>query len=257
MQNILEIILIIVIGLCIGSFITMASFRFAVDNKKIKDLIFNRSACPSCGNELKVKNLIPVFSWLYQKGKCSFCRKNIPVRYPLIEVSSAITFLIIFLSVGQIFSIKLLLLFLMATLLLIMIVTDLEHYFIPDVTQIVLFCSALIYHLVVKSKFGFLYYFISAGLFLAFALALHYGFLLIAKKRAIGIDDIKFFIVAGFLLGLHQFPIFMIFSGGLGIIFGLIWQRIKNDETFPFAPALVASLIICLLYGDIMHKYLY
>ena len=138
-----------------------------------------------------------------------------------------------------------------------MIVTDLEHYFIPDITQIILFILAIPYHLVVESKFRFLYYFTSGLLFLAFGLALHYGFLFIAKKHAIGVDDIKFLTVAGFLLGLHQFPIFMIFSGGLGVIFGLIWQKITKDETFPFAPALVISLMICLLFGDIMFGYSY
>ena len=90
----LEALLIVVLGLCMGSFVTMASYRFALEEEKIKDLLFKRSHCVKCKNELGVKNLIPVFSWMFQKGKGSFCQNKISIRYPLIEIFSAISFLI-------------------------------------------------------------------------------------------------------------------------------------------------------------------
>ena len=220
-------------------------------------MILGRSFCPSCKNALTIKNLIPFFSWFFQRGHCSFCGKRISFRYPLIELFSALSFLLVYLATDGSINLHLLWLFIITTILLIMIITDLEHYFIPNSTQIALFIVAIIYHLTSEESFGFQYYAISAASFLLFGLALHYGFLFIAKKHAIGIDDIKFFTVAGFLLGVHQFPIFMIFSGLIGMVFGSIWQKLMKDTTFPFAPALAISLMICLLFGNILASYLY
>ena len=81
-----------------------------------------------------------------------------------------------------------------------------------------------------------------------FGLALHYSFLFFAKKQGIGEDDLKFFAVAGLMLGMNQLMIFMILNGALGVIFGLIWTRLKKDNTFPFAPALALAFLSCALF---------
>jgi prepilin signal peptidase PulO-like enzyme (type II secretory pathway) len=249
MLDLAELILIIICGLCAGSFVTMASYRFAIQSQDLSNLILSRSSCVNCGAKLKIKNLIPLISWLFQKGKCSFCKTAISIRYPLIEFSTMIIFLLVYFSQGKILSAQMVVIFLMVTLLMIMIVTDLENYFIPDITQILMIYLIIIYHLVTGYE-QLPYYFFSAFLYALFGFALHYGFIYIAKKEALGIDDIKFFAVAGLLLGLKQFPIFMLLSGAAGIVFGLVWKKITADEIFPFAPALVFSLIICLLYKD-------
>jgi prepilin signal peptidase PulO-like enzyme (type II secretory pathway) len=224
----------------------MASYRLAVEDEDPTKLIFNRSSCPSCNHVLKIKNLIPIFSWIFQKGKCSFCHEKISVRYPLIEFSMTAVFVIIYKASGEVMNIQLLFTLLMATCLMIMVITDLENYFIPDITQIGLAILVLIFH-EINNDFRYAYYFISGGLFILFGMILDYGFLLITKKKAIGIDDIKFFGVAGLLLGVDQFSMFMIGSGAAGLVFGLIWQKITKEKIFPFAPALVISLMTCLL----------
>ena len=253
MSHWLEIVFVIIIGLAMGSFITMASFRFAQEGKRVKELILMGSFCPDCHSPLKARNLIPLFSWLIQKGKCSFCGKKIALRYPLIELASALVFVVVYLASGkELFSLDLVMLFIIAVLLMIMIITDLEHYFIPNSTQIILALIAVIYHINDDS----VYYLMSAGLFLAFGFALHYGFLLVTKKHGIGIDDIKFFAVTGLFLGIKQFPVFMILSGIFGIVFGIFWKKITKEQTFPFAPALATSLMICLFYGKQLTFYL-
>lgn len=251
-QAALELILIIISGLCAGSFITMASYRLAIEGEDPSKLIFNRSSCPSCNNILKIRSLIPIFSWLFQKGKCTFCHNKISIRYPLIEFSMTAVFVLVYKLSGGDMNIKLLFTLLMAVFLMIMVVTDLENYFIPDITQIGMGILVLTYHFINKD-FRYDYYFVSAGVFILFGMALDHGFLLITKKKAIGIDDIKFFGVAGLLLGIDQFPLFMIGSGFSGLVFGTIWQRITKDEVFPFAPALVISLMTCLLLKGMVN----
>ena len=85
--------------------------------------------------------------------------------------------------------------------------------------------------------------------FLAFGFAIWLFFYYSAGIDGIGIDDFKFFLIAGFMLGLNNLILFMLLSGLLGFIFGVVWQKIKNDETFPFAPAICLSAYLCLLIG--------
>jgi prepilin signal peptidase PulO-like enzyme (type II secretory pathway) len=86
----------IIWGLALGSFTTCVVYRVPrkISLWRNTDGSY-RSFCPSCHAELHSKDLIPVFSWLYQKGRCRYCSAPIPVRYLLIEL--VILFLVIFL----------------------------------------------------------------------------------------------------------------------------------------------------------------
>ncbi|MES2677819.1 MAG: prepilin peptidase [Pseudomonadota bacterium] len=245
---IFNIVFVVIFGLCFGSFITMASYRFADQNISLRDFIFRNSFCPSCNNQLKFQHLVPVFSWLFCKGKCGFCKTKISLRYPLIEIATALLFLTIFFTLGAKFDVKLILILLMAVVLMIMVVVDLEHYFIPNFTQIILAILALAYHLILPNQNGIAYYILSASGFLFFGLVLDYGFFFFTKKQGIGEDDLKFFAVAGLTLGIDQLLIFMIINGVLGTIFGVIWTRFKKDNSFPFAPALAVAFLSCILF---------
>jgi leader peptidase (prepilin peptidase)/N-methyltransferase len=239
--------IILILGLCFVSFINMASYRFGSENISVRDFIFRNSFCPNCNNGLKFKHLFPLFSWIFFKGKCGFCAAKISARYPLIEALTASLFLAIFFILGAKIDIKTILILLMAVDVLIMVVVDLEHYFIPDFTQIILAILIALYHLLVPSKFSFLHYYFSSVGFFIFGIVVSYGFALVTKKQGIGGDDIKFFALAGFMLGIDQMTVFMMLSGFFGVVFGLIWTRLKKDETLPFAPSIVASFLICSL----------
>ncbi len=84
-------------GLCAGSFASAIIFReksnlswFAVKGAA------SRSSCPACGTALVWKDLIPLFSWSFAKGKCRYCSNPIPVFYPLIELTCCLFSLIVF-----------------------------------------------------------------------------------------------------------------------------------------------------------------
>ncbi len=250
---IFNIMAILLFGLCFGSFITMASYRLALlddlsEKISAKDLILKRSFCPNCNNQLKVRHLLPIFSWLFFQGKCGFCSQKISARYPLIEIATAGLFLAIFLALGSKMDVKLLLILLMAAVLMIMMVVDLENYFIPDITQIVLAILVLVYHLLVVDKHNLSYYLLSSIGFFIFGIVIHFGFWFLTKKQGIGEDDLKFFAIAGFMLGIDQLMIFMILNGVFGTIFGLFWMRLKKDQTFPLAPALSVAFLSPILF---------
>lgn len=242
----MQLFLVILFGLIMGSFASLFTHRLATK----QSLIFARSKCQHCHKNLSIKNLIPLLSWLIQKGKCSFCKTKISIRYPLIELSFLAVFLVIYFILNQQISSKTLLYFAIATMFLSMIIVDLEHYFIPDIMQYLLtiFVGLLVvfhnenFSLFIALRDGMAFTLFGVGLWLFF----YFG----AGISAIGVDDLKFFFIAGILLGIKSFITFMMFSGVIGVVFGLSWQKIMKDETFPFAPAMCLSALICLLFGD-------
>src|SRR3989344_4664509 len=89
---------IFLIGLCVGSFLNCVIYRLALPNfsfwKNLGGL--NRSYCPHCKYNLAWLDLIPVFSFLFLKGKCRYCKKKISLQYPIVEILTGLVFLLIF-----------------------------------------------------------------------------------------------------------------------------------------------------------------
>jgi leader peptidase (prepilin peptidase) / N-methyltransferase len=240
----MEIFLIIILGLIFGSFISMASYRLASEDGKIFDLIIRRSFCPKCNNILKIKNLFPIISWILQRGKCSYCHAKISPRYVLTEIFTALFFLISYLALDQKFDLNLVIILLILVTLLIASIVDLEHYFIPNITQIVLLILGFFYHIFITRDLNFITHLYHAFLYGFFIYFIYYLYLIFKKKYVVGIDDLKFFPIAGFFLGIDNFVYFIAFLGISGIIYGMIWKILKEDKCFPFAPALSFALLM-------------
>jgi len=171
------------------------------------------------------------------------------MRYPLIELVFAISFLGIFLVCQKIDQ-RLILLCAITFVLILMSIIDLEHYFIPDSAQYLLAFFVILLRINDAGADGAVVHLKSAFLYMLFGLLMLAFFYVTTKLEAIGIDDIKFFFIAGLLLGMDNFLLFMLGCGIIGAIFGSIWQRVKHDKTFPFGPALCLSLYICMLFGN-------
>lgn len=241
-----QISLISVFALILGSFASLISHRLATK----EPIVIARSKCVKCGVSLKIRNLIPVFSWLLQRGKCSNCSDKISPRYPLIESSFVVSFLTCYFVLGQTIDIKLILACLIVATLIVMIVVDLEHYFIPDITQYFLAFLVIIWRINECGNAAVFMNIKAAFLYVAFGLALVAFFYITTRMEALGIDDVKFFFIAGLAFGTKGFLLFMLLSGLLGAIFGPIWQYIRKDKTFPFAPAICLAFFILLLCGN-------
>lgn len=242
----MQLFLVIILALIMGSFASLFTHRLATK----QSLVFTRSKCLKCNHHLHIRNLIPIFSWLIQKGKCSFCHAKISPRYPLIELGFLVIFLVIYYVLNQQINSQTILYFAIATMLLCMIIVDLEHYFIPDVMQYILtiFVGLLVvFH---NENFSLLIALRDGLAFTLFAIGLWIFFYFGAGISAIGVDDLKFFFIAGILLGIKNFIAFMMICGLVGVCFGMLWQKLMKDETFPFAPAMCVSALVCLLFGQ-------
>ena len=249
----LETTFVAVIGLCLGSFASALIYRVPIGMPWA--FVRSRSACPECGHLLGVRDLVPVFSWVFQSGKCRHCSKKISGLYPAIELVSAFLALYVFIffagSIVEKYIIIAALPFLMALMLI-----DIRHKILPD--QLVAIMAGLG---VVYSVNGFLsaesyekqaFLFSHIGGFFVYGLFSWFlGALMckILKKEALGMGDIKFFAVAGLWLGIPNLGGFCILSGTLGVVLGLCWRHLTKDEVFPFGPALILAFFIILLLG--------
>ena len=129
---------------------------------------------------------------------------------------------------------------------MIMIVSDLETYTIPDSTQLALLITAIIFNL--YNGFDLLYSTFSALIYFAMIFVSSLIVSKWKKKDAIGGADLKLITICGLVLGILALPLFFLFSGLFGIVFGLAWQKIKKNEYFPFGPALIASFLFLIFY---------
>lgn len=89
-------ILIFIMGTVFGSFFTLAVYRIPLD----KNIVNERSFCPKCNHKLQFLDLIPVWSYLFLRGKCRYCGEKVRIRYLLLEVLSGLVFLIFYLTLG-------------------------------------------------------------------------------------------------------------------------------------------------------------
>ncbi len=208
-----------------------------------------------CKAQLKAINLIPLFSWLLQRGKCHNCKSKISWRYPLIEVCCAALFVVTFYALNEQITLKLFLFLLIGFILLIMSIIDIERYFIPNLSQYFLAVAVTLLNLYRSNWYNALVgQNVKIGLiFVAAALLLFCLFYVLAKVEALGVDDVKLLFLIGFLLGKENWLLFTALCGLSGVIFGSLWQKLKHDTTFPFAPALCFAAYATLLIDEKFH----
>lgn len=250
-------LMIFVFGLAVGSFLNCVIYRL----QENENFFWGRSFCPHCKHVLSWKDLFPLFSFLTLKGKCRYCQKPISWQYPLVEIATALLFVLIFnfqqfgpeLTTGGLsaFNLENLLitcyLLLITSLLIIIFVYDLKHYLIPDEIIYSAISIALIYnffdiqHLIGNTGRAAL----GAGAFFS----LMY---LISKGKWLGFGDVKLAFFMGLFLGFPNILVALFLAFFIGAIVGLGLIAI-NKKTFksevPFAPFLVTGTFLAMFLG--------
>ncbi|MCC7304804.1 MAG: prepilin peptidase [Alphaproteobacteria bacterium] len=249
-QIFIEYLFVVVLGLVLGSFSTALVFR---SPRGISWTGAARSACPHCNAVLKARDLVPLFSWIFLRGRCRACGQKISAEYPLTELASVLACLGIYWSFGL--SFHAFLLFACIPFLLALLVVDIQHMILPDLLVTCLGGLGLLNlagEIIFSNPVTF-----PGGALDSIAGAFGYGFLAwglgwimekVLKKEALGFGDVKFFIVAGLWLGLSHLGLFCILSGLLGVLVAIIWKIAKKGPVFPFGPALILSLYFLLIF---------
>lgn len=236
------------LGLVFGSFASLMAYRLPLG----QPVVTGHSRCPNCGHTLHIADLVPVFSFLWNRGKCRHCATAISMRYPLIEISTALLFVMVLAVAGP--GLLAIVLGLLVLGLIIMTVVDLEYQIIPDQISWALAGLGIAYHLLGDTP-GNAWPSAGAGALAGFLTAwlLRAVFQRLKGREALGFGDVKFFAVAGLWTGIGGLADFMMLSGLAGILFAAGWRMRGGDAVFPFGPALGVGLftVIMLSAGGI------
>ena len=129
MLNTFYIIYASLIGALVGSFANVVIYRLPAG----KSIVKPRSSCPNCKRTLKALDLVPIFSWLFLKGRCRSCKEPIAIRYPLVEILMALGFgLIVWQFPPQNYNLSFLPLVILFAMIVMMSFIDIDHYILPD-----------------------------------------------------------------------------------------------------------------------------
>lgn len=246
-MTIYSFIAIALIGLVLGSFFNVAGLRIP----KNESIIYPGSECTACSRKLKWNELIPVFSWLSQKGRCSGCQTNISPLYPIMEVATACLFALSPWLLG--WSKELLVAWALLSLLIIVTVSDIRYMLIPD--KVLLFFAPLFIVLRVLIPLQ-PWWDPIAGFALGFGLLF---LIAVISKGGIGGGDIKLMGVIGIVIGwkatLMAFMLASLFGAVFGVA-GLALKLVKKGTPIPFGPYIVlGTLAAYFFYGEIIRGY--
>jgi leader peptidase (prepilin peptidase) / N-methyltransferase len=247
----------IILGLVIGSFLNVLVIRVNEEenfNSFLKGIVMGRSRCLLCHKEIKWYDNIPLLSYLILGGKCRHCKKSISIQYPVIELSTGMIWLLVWLLGGQywffgglggyLFTVS------TYTLLLGLLVSDLRYMTLPDIFIYPLTIGFLLYR---GLEFWgdwktLVFYFISAlGASLFF-----YIIWAVTRGRGMGFGDVEYAVPMGLMLG---FPAVILglmiafISGGIIGVLAIFSKQKKLTSQIPFGPFLIFGTVVAIIWG--------
>jgi prepilin signal peptidase PulO-like enzyme (type II secretory pathway) len=256
-MEILTGIVFFILGLCFGSFVNMLIYRTASKYKilkikradtSVRPYNESRSYCDYCGKQLSWYENVPVFSWLFLKGKTKCCSKKLPLSYPIVELSMGILFLIsVFIGRPQESSLQFGLGLLIIVLLVFSAVFDWKYMILPDFSTIILIIISFLNLLI--NKENIIIYLLSALISAGFLWFLN----LITKGKGMGMGDVKLALFMGLFLGYPK--IIVAFYGAFitGAIYGIslmFFKKAGKKSQIAFGPFLILGTLMSWWWGE-------
>jgi len=247
MINVLIVALVFMFGMCIGSFLNVCIYRLPSSMSIINP---SRSLCPQCNSAIQFYDNIPVFSYLWLKGRCRNCKASISLRYPLVELMTGILAIAILFMFGL--TLEGVVYFIFISSLLVITFIDIDHKIIPDMITlpgipIGLAASFVLPDMTFKSSI--LGLIVGGGSLLLVA----WTYSLITHKEGMGGGDIKLLGMIGTFIG-WKGVIFTIFAASLtGTLVGIIVMLLKGKNlkfAIPFGPFLSIGAMSYVFFGE-------
>lgn len=243
-----------IIGLFAGSFLNVLAWRWYRSELPNPLLLATRSQCAHCNRTLRWYELIPMVSYIMQRGRCRSCRKGIAWRYPAVELLTGIIFAAVVATHGGVHP-ETLILLLLASIFLVIALVDLETQLIPDRLSIAGAVVTMIGSVVLGRtslvQLGGSWF--SSGITgFVIAVVILGGIVAGSRGKGMGIGDIKLGAVIGLSLGgpLTLLALFSAFvSGAIAGLVLLARGRASMKTAVPFGPFLVLGWLVAILWG--------
>ncbi len=259
------IAVLVVFGLCLGSFVNALVWRVHEQSKKSSkssklDLSIRtgRSMCPNCHHQLYVKDLVPVFSWLSLNGRCRYCHKPISAQYPLVELLTSFAYVGSYVWWPVAFDTTQYALFVVWLLTLTgfmaLTVYDLRWYLLPNRIMAPVAWLAGVFALIsIVTADRPLSALLSTVLAVLIGGGIFYLLYQLSGGKWIGGGDVKLGWVLGLIAGTPSRALLFIFiasiAGTLVSLPLLATKRLKKSQVIPFGPFLMLGLVITQLFG--------
>ena len=255
--QIITIVLTIIIGLVVGSFLNVVIYRLPND----MSLAFPPSHCPKCNHPIKWYDNVPLLSYIILRGKCRHCHEHISIRYPLVELTNTLLWFVslmmftnFIIPTNPMNWLKFIVSCIICSTLLCIFFTDLDHMEIPEIFQLILLVCGLVllledvsFNTILLKVTGF----IGAGLLFIIT---NFIYKLIRKRDGIGFGDVELMACAGLILGGYKVMFALLISciAGAFILITLNFIKKNGDRNkeYPFAIFLVPGILIALFIGN-------
>ncbi|WP_196001532.1 A24 family peptidase [Clostridium sp. 1001271B_151109_B4] len=239
----MEIFLVIIFGLVIGSFLNVCICRIANE----ESIAFPPSHCTNCGYELRVKDLIPVLSYVLLGGICRGCKEKISIQYPIVEILNSILYVAIYLKFG--FTLNLFKFCLLASLLIVIGIIDLQTKNVYNSTIVFGVVSGLIFLGLEWLETRVIPWNYITGAFIGFLVI----YLIVILTHGMGEGDIDIALICGLFLGIKGVLVTLFISVVLGglVATGILVLKLKDKKAeIAFGPYLAIGGLIACLYGN-------
>ena len=242
-MHIYYLVVFFILGSVLGSFFHVFATRLAEE----QSIIYPPSHCPKCKHRLKWYELIPVISYIIQKGKCKECKADIPMSYVLIEVVTGILFSVCYNEFG--FSKELIISLIFVSTMVINIVSDIEYMIILDESLVVstlLIIITYIFTIGLDNTASHIY-----DALIAFFIM--YGIKIVGdkmfKKESLGGGDIKLMFLFGLVIGWDMSICTIFLATFIAFAIALYIMFSKKDNMIPFGPFLCMAATLFLIWG--------
>lgn len=237
-------VLMFILGTIFGSFYLVLATR--LPNKE--DVIVTRSRCDSCKVELKWYNLIPLFSYLIQRGKCSNCGEKITSEHFWVELATGLLFLLsyIYFPIGYDFYLAIII----VSIMMIIFVSDFKYMIILDSPLVVGTILIIILKLVYFDYKAVLFSVLSGISLSCIMLMIQELGTFLLKKESLGGGDIKFSFFIGLCLNLKLGAAALVLSTFLALPYAIATLYLKENHEFPYGPFLSGALFIVFFHYD-------
>lgn len=242
-MTIIYMFLFFLYGLIFGSFFNVVGLRIP----KKESIVHPPSHCTICDRRLTIKDLVPVFSYVFLKGKCRGCGTKIHWVYPVMELVTGLLFAFAYYQLG--FTLELAVALLFISLLVIITVSDIAYMLIPDKILVFFLIPLIVLRVFVPLS---PWWDSIIGAFVGFGVLF---LIAVVSKGGMGGGDIKLFFVIGLVLGWIPTLLTLFLASIIGTVIGIIsLRRTKQGRRtpIPFGPSIALAAIISYFYGEML-----
>lgn len=242
------IMFIFVFGTTIGSFLNVLIDRLPQEHS-----ILGRSHCDRCNHKLSPLDLIPLFSFMFLKGRCKYCKNSISFVIFTVELITGVSFVLSYLYLNV--SLETLIMYWgIISCCIAIFGADVKYHIIPDSLQFALFIFATGYIISSGAPLELLLQHALSGMYVMLPILMLF---VVTRGRGMGFGDVKLSFTIGYLLGTLGGFLALYIGFTLGAIIGtilLVSQYKKLKSAIAFGPFLILGMLILLFWGNLITE---